>query len=161
MIKEGDQIPTVTLRHMTQDGPVALSTADMCKDKKVVIFGVPGAYTPTCSIQHLPSYVEHADEIFAKGVDTIACVSVNDVFVMDAWGREHQAPGKVLMLADGNAEFASACGLEMDGSSFGMGSRIQRFALVADNGKVSLLHVEKPGAYEVSSAEAVLAALQD
>lgn len=161
MIKQGDQIPEVTLRHMTQDGPVAVAMAALCKDKKVVIFGVPGAYTPTCSLQHLPSYVEHADAIFAKGVDAIACVSVNDVFVMDAWGRDHQATGKVMMLADGNAEFAAACGLEMDGTGIGFGARIQRFALIADNGEVSLLHVEKPGAYEVSSAEAVLAALQD
>lgn len=161
MIKEGEQIPAVTLRHMTPDGPVALTTSDLCKDKKVVIFGVPGAYTPTCSLQHLPSYVEHAEEIFAKGVDDIACVAVNDVFVMDAWGRENQAANKVKMLSDGNADFAAACGLEMDGSGFGMGARLQRFAMVLDNGRVTLLHVEKPGAYEVSSAEAVLAALQD
>ena len=159
MIKQGDVLPEVTLRHMTPNGPVDVSTAELGKGKKIVIFGVPGAYTPTCSLQHLPGYVEHADEILAAGVDTIACVSVNDVFVMHTWGKDSKVGDKVLMLSDGNGEFAKACGLEMDGSSFGMGVRLQRFALVAEDGIVKLLHVEKPGAYEVSSAEAVLAAL--
>ena len=156
MIKVGDKMPEVTLRHMSKDGPVDLPTSELCKGKKVVIFGVPGAYTPTCSMQHLPGYVEHAADILAKGVDTIACVSVNDMFVMHAWGKDHQTADKVLMLADGNGDFAEASGLKLDGSSFGMGARLQRFALVAEDGVVTHLHVEKPGAFEVSSAEYVL-----
>lgn len=159
MIKEGEKLPEVTLRHMNKSGLQELTTSKLCAGRKVVIFGVPGAYTPICSLQHLPGYVEHAEEILSKGVDQIACVSVNDVFVMDSWGNDNQAGERVLMLSDGNGEFADATGLGMDGSVFGMGARLQRFALIAEDGVVQLLHVEKDGALDVSSAEAVLAAL--
>ncbi|MGI9346261.1 MAG: peroxiredoxin [Gammaproteobacteria bacterium] len=159
MIKEGDKMPDVRVKHMDHKGPVDVSLPDLCKGKKVVIFGVPGAYTPTCSLKHLPGYVEHAEEMFSKNVDVIACISVNDVFVMDSWGKDTEVKNKVMMLSDGNAEFAERTGLEMDGNAFGMGKRLQRFALIAEDGVITLLHIEKPGAFEVSSAEAVLAKL--
>ena len=120
---------------------------------------MPGAFTPTCSAKHLPGFVERADEFAAKGVDVIACIAVNDVFVMNAWGKDQGAGGKVMMLADGNGDFSKALGLEMDASGFGMGTRGQRFALVADDGVVTTLNVEAPGAFEVSSAEYVLSQL--
>ena len=158
-IKVGEPIPAANLKHKTADGIQDISTAELFGGKKVVVFALPGAFTPTCSAKHLPGFVVKADEIRAKGVDTIACLSVNDAFVMDAWGKDQGVGDKVLMLADGNAEFSKALGLDFDGSGFGMGIRCQRFAMIVDNGTVTTLNIEEPGAFEVSSAEAVLAAL--
>ncbi len=158
-IKVGDKIPEAKLTQMTADGPAPISTSEIFKGKKVVLFAVPGAFTPTCSAKHLPGFVGKAAELKAKGVDAIACVSVNDVFVMNAWGKDQSADGKVLMLADGNAEFTSAMGLELDGSGFGMGKRSQRYSLIAEDGVVTKLNIEKPGAFEVSSAETALGQL--
>jgi len=142
---------------MGAEGPVGMSTADIFEGKKVVLFAVPGAFTPTCSMAHLPGFVVHVDEIKSKGVDTVACMSVNDVFVMNAWGQSANAE-HLVMLADGNADFTTALGLELDGTGFGMGKRSQRFAMIVDDGVVSLLNVDA-GALEGSSAEAILAAL--
>jgi peroxiredoxin len=158
-IQVGDKIPSMKLRHMTAEGPREISTDDIFGGKKVALFAVPGAFTPTCSAKHLPGFVEKSAEIKAKGVDTIACISVNDAFVMGAWGKAQNTDGKVLLLADGNGDFAKAVGLEMDGSGFGLGTRSKRYAMVVDNGTVKTLNVEAPGAFEVSSAEAVLKAL--
>lgn len=157
-IKVGDKIPSAKLNVMSDTGPTAVSTDEFFGGKKVVMFSVPGAFTPTCSAKHLPGFVNHADEILAKGVDAIACVAVNDVFVMNAWGKSANAD-KLHMLADGNGEFARALGLELDASGFGMGQRSQRFALVANDGVVTDLFVESPGEFRVSSAEHVLASL--
>ncbi len=158
-IKAGDRMPNGVFAVMTEAGPGALSTDELFKGKRVVLVSVPGAFTPTCSMNHLPGFVQRADEIMAKGVDTIACMAVNDVFVMDAWGKDRQVDGKVLMLADGNGEYARALGLEMDGSKFGLGMRGQRFALVVDDGVVEHAAIEQPGQFEVSKAEAILNAL--
>ncbi len=158
-IKVGDRMPEGTFGIMTKDGPGSLSSADLFRGKKVVLFAVPGAFTPTCSMNHLPGYVKHAADIRAKGVDTIACMAVNDTFVMDAWGRDRQVGDKVLMLADGNGAYTKALGLELDASSFGMGQRSQRFAIVVENGVVRQLHVEAPREFKVSAAESVLKAL--
>jgi peroxiredoxin len=158
-IKVGDKIPSVTLRHMTAEGPKPISTDEVFGGKKVVLFAVPGAFTPTCSAKHLPGFVEKAGDIKAKGVDTIAAISVNDAFVMGAWGKDQKVEGKVLMLADGNGEFTKAVGLELDGSGFGLGHRSQRYAMIIDNGVVKTLNVEAPGAFDVSSADAILKAL--
>src|SRR5579875_1320502 len=133
-----------------------IDTGEFFKGKKVVLFALPGAFTPTCSAKHLPGFVEKAAEIRSKGVDTIACLSVNDAFVMEAWGKQNNADGKVRMLADGNGDFTRAVGLEMDGSGYGLGKRSQRYAMIVDDGVVKMLNVEKPGSFEVSSAEAVL-----
>jgi peroxiredoxin len=157
-IQAGDRIPENTLTTMREKGPAPISTSEIFNNKKVVLFSVPGAFTPTCSARHLPGYVELAEEIFGAGVDTIACVAVNDVFVMNAWGKSASAD-KLLMLADGNAEFATALGLEMDASAFGMGLRSQRFALIADDGVATQLLIEAPGEFKVSSAEHVLSKL--
>ena len=157
-IQVGERIPDVTLKQMTAKGPQDLKTADLFAGKKVVLFAVPGAFTPTCSVKHLPSYVEKAGEIKAKGVDTIVCVSVNDAFVMDAWGKAHGADDLV-MTADGNGEFARALGLDFDGSNFGMGTRAQRFAAIVDDGVVTTLNVEAPMKFEVSDADTILSAL--
>ena len=157
-IKAGDKIPAATFTVMTDTGPKPLTTQELFGGKKVVLFSVPGAFTPTCSAKHLPGFVEHAGDISEKGVDTIACVAVNDVFVMNAWGKSANA-SKIKMLADGNGEFARAVGLELDASGFGMGQRSQRFALVADDGVVKQLYVERPGEFKVSSAEHVLSSL--
>jgi peroxiredoxin len=157
-IQIGDRIPESTLMTMADGKPAPLTTSDLFGGKKVVLFSVPGAFTPTCSVKHLPSFVDHVDEILDKGVDTIACMAVNDVFVMSAWGKSANAE-KITMLADGNAEFAKSLGLEMDASGFGMGERSQRFALIADDGVVSHLFVEAPGEYRVSAAEHVLQSL--
>ena len=157
-IQAGDRIPDATLSVMTSEGPGQISTADLFGGKRVVLFSVPGAFTPTCSAKHLPGFVDHADEILAKGVDEIACMSVNDVFVMNAWGKSANAD-EITMLADGNGDFAKALGLEMDASGFGMGLRSQRFALIADDGVVTRLFVEGPGEFKVSSAEHVLSEL--
>lgn len=157
-IKEGDRIPAVTIKMMGEKGPTDINTADVFAGKKVVLFSVPGAFTPTCSQAHLPGFVALADKIKAKGVDTIACVSVNDAFVMDSWGKEKNAE-ELLMLADWNADFARALGLEFDASAFGLGVRSQRFAMIVDDGVVSKLAVEAPGKFEVSKAEVILEAL--
>ncbi len=155
-IKVGDKIPSATLKVKTDNGIEDLTTDALFGGKTVVLFALPGAFTPTCSAKHLPGFVAYADEIKAKGVDTIACLSVNDAFVMDAWGKDQKVGDKVTMLADGNAELTQKLGLEMDGSAFGLGTRSQRYAMVVKDGTVSALHVEEPGAFEVSSAEAVL-----
>ena len=155
-INVGDRMPEGSFGVMTSEGPAAVSTEELFAGDKVVLFAVPGAFTPTCSMQHLPGYVEKAEAILGKGVDTIACMSVNDVFVMDAWGKDIGTGGKVMMLADGNAAYTKALGLELDASGFGMGTRSQRFAMVVDDGVVSQLHVEAPAEFKVSAAEAVL-----
>ncbi len=157
-IKVGDKIPATNLNEMTSNGPAAVATEELFAGKKVVLFSVPGAFTPTCSAKHLPGFVNHADEILAKGVDAIVCVSVNDVFVMHAWSKSANAD-KLHMLADGNGDFAKALGLELDARGFGMGQRSQRFALIADDGVVTDLFVEAAGEFRVSSAEHVLSAL--
>lgn len=157
-IQEGDKLPAATL-HTMQDGrPAAVTTDDLFAGKKVVLFAVPGAFTPTCSQAHLPGYVVNADAIKAKGVDSIICLSVNDAFVMGAWGDNANAE-ELLMVGDGNGEFTQAVGLEMDGSGFGLGTRSQRYAMIVDDGTVTKLAVEDPGQFEVSAAEAILAAL--
>ncbi len=158
-IKVGDSVPSGSFKHMTADGMQELSTGELFGGKKVVLFSLPGAFTPTCSAKHLPGFVQHAGDLKAKGVDTIACMSVNDAFVMDAWGKDQSVGDSVLMLADGNGDVAKALGLDFDASGFGMGTRAQRFAMVVEDGKVTTLNVEEPGAFEVSSAEAMLAAL--
>ncbi|MSO75607.1 MAG: peroxiredoxin [Alphaproteobacteria bacterium] len=158
-IKVGDKIPSTTLRHMTADGPKDISTDELFSGKKVVLFAVPGAFTPTCSAKHLPGFVDKAGAIKAKGVDTVACISVNDAFVMDAWGKAQNVGDKVAMIADGNAAFADAIGLPLDASRNGLGKRSQRYAMVVDKGVVTKLYVEKPGAFEVSTAENVLGEL--
>lgn len=154
-IETGQTLPDATFTTMGEDGPAQLNAADLFKDKLVVLFAVPGAYTPTCSAKHLPGFKEHSAALKAKGVDTIACTSVNDVFVMDAWGKEQDA-GDVVMLADGNGAFANSVGLELDASGFGMGMRSQRYAMVVNDGKLEQLFVEGPGEFHVSSAEHVL-----
>jgi peroxiredoxin len=155
MIKVGDKIPSVKLKHMTKEGIKDVTTDELFKGK-VALFGLPGAFTPTCSAKHLPGFVQQADAIRGKGVDRIVCLSVNDAFVMDAWGKNQNVGDKVMMVADGNADFAKAVGLEMDGSGYGMGTRIRRFSMVVDNGTVKQPNVEKPGAFEVSNAETIL-----
>jgi len=157
-LKVGDTLPPSTLTVMSDTGPTPVSTHEIFGDKKVVLFAVPGAFTPTCSARHLPGFVDQADEILARGVDTIACMAVNDIFVMHAWGKSAHAD-KILMLADGNAEFTRALGLELDATSFGMGLRSQRFALIAENGVVTDLYIEGPGEFRVSSADHVLSKL--
>ena len=158
-ISAGDKMPGGSFGVMTDSGPGAMSTDELFSGKKVVLVSVPGAFTPTCSMNHLPGFVEHADALLAKGVDTIACMAVNDVFVMDAWGKDRGVGDKVTMLADGNGEYARALGLEMDGTGFGMGMRGQRFALIVDDGVATHVGVEAPGQFEVSKAEAILEAL--
>ena len=155
-IQVGDHIPNVTLMKATSEGPHPVDTESFFAGRKVAIFSVPGAFTPTCSARHLPGFVEKADELRAKGVDEVACVSVNDAFVMGAWGQQAGAEGKVTMLADGNGELAEAVGLTMDGSKFGMGRRGQRWSAIVDDGVVRELNVEEPGAFSVSSAELLL-----
>lgn len=157
-IKEGDRIPSANLKVMGEKGPADLSTDDLFKGKKVVLFAVPGAYTPTCSQAHLPGYVALADKIKAKGVDTIACMSVNDAFVMSSWGQQQNAD-EILMLADWNADFTKALGVEMDASAPGLGIRSRRFAMVVDDGVISKLALEEGGALEQSAAEKILEAL--
>jgi glutaredoxin/glutathione-dependent peroxiredoxin len=158
-IKVGDKVPSVTLRYVSPDGVQAVTTDDFFRGKKVALFGVPGAYTRTCSERHLPGYVSHADELKAKGVDTIACIAVNDQFVMDAWGKERGAAGKVVMLGDGSGDFVRAIGLELDRIKEGMGIRTQRYSMLVEDGVVKALNVEQPGQFDVSSAETMLKAL--
>jgi glutaredoxin/glutathione-dependent peroxiredoxin len=155
-IKVGDKMPSGTLTLATKDGPQKVSADDFFKGKKVVLFSVPGAFTPTCDAKHLPGFVEKTADLKGKGVDTIACLSVNDAFVMKAWGKSQGCEGKVEMIADGNAEYTKALGLDFDASGFGMGTRGQRFAMVIDNGVVKNLNVEAKGEFKVSSADYVL-----
>lgn len=154
-INTGDKIPEAKVFTMGAEGPKPIKTSEIFAGKKVVLFGVPGAFTPGCSQAHLPGYVVKADDIKAKGVDTIACMAVNDAFVMDAWGKTQNAEN-LLMIGDGNAEFTKAMGLEMDGSGFGLGTRCQRFAMIVDDGVVTHLAIEPKGEITVSSAESVL-----
>jgi peroxiredoxin len=155
-IKVGDRLPEATLRTMTAEGPQAKTTSDIFAGKTVALFAVPGAFTPTCSARHLPGFKDHAADLKAKGIDQIACVSVNDAFVMDAWGKAQGVGDDVLMLADGNGEFTSAVGLELDGSKFGLGPRSQRYSLVAKDGVVTQLNVEAGPEFRVSAAEYML-----
>ena len=157
-IQEGDRLPEATLHKMVDGKPTAVTTGELFGGRKVVVFAVPGAFTPTCSQAHLPGFVVNADDIKAKGVDEIVCLSVNDAFVMDAWGASANAE-ELSMVGDGNGDFTKALGLEMDGSGFGLGTRSQRYAMIVDDGVVTKLAVEAPGAFEVSKAEAVLEAL--
>jgi peroxiredoxin len=158
-IAVGDSIPDVQLRMMTSDGPKPVGSIEALGKGRVVVFAVPGAFTPTCSDHHLPGFVVRADEIHAKGVETIACLSVNDPFVMGAWGRDQGVGDRVLMLADGNGDFTRAVGLEMDGSGAGLGTRSRRYAAILEDGVVKAIFVEEKPGLDVSSAESVLAAL--
>jgi glutaredoxin/glutathione-dependent peroxiredoxin len=155
-IKVGDHIPSTTLMQMKDGGPKPVPTDDLFRGKKVALFALPGAFTPTCSAKHLPGFIQQAGALKAKGIDAIACLSVNDAFVMGAWGDAQGTGDTVMMLADGNGDFTRAVGLELDGTKFGMGKRSQRYSMVVDNGVVTVLNVEAPGAFEVSSAEHLL-----
>ena len=155
-ISAGDKAPSVTFKTMGASGPENLTSEDLFGGKKVVLFAVPGAFTPTCSAKHLPGFVEKADEIKAKGVDAIACVAVNDVFVMDAWGKAQNAGDAVTLLADGSGDFAKAAGLEFDLSAKGLGVRNHRFSAIIDDGVVAALNVEEAGGFDVSSAEKLI-----
>ena len=159
MIKVGDRIPSMKVMTGTPDGPKETSTDDVFGAKTVVLFAVPGAFTPTCSVRHLPGYLQNIEALKAKGVDTVACLAVNDAFVMAAWARDQEVDGQMLMLADGSGAFTRALGLELDLSARGMGIRSQRYAMVAKDGVVQSLAVESPGGFEVSKVESVLAAL--
>jgi len=158
-IKVGDKIPQATFMTFTADGPTPLTSEALTAGKTVALFALPGAFTPTCSAKHLPGFKAHEAELKAKGVDTIACVSVNDVFVMNAWGKSQEVGDSVIMLADGNGDFTRAVGLDFDASKFGMGQRSQRYSMLIKDGVVSVLNVEQPGAFEVSSAEHLLSQL--
>lgn len=158
-ISKGDKLPATTFVKMTENGPEQVDSESYFKGRKVALFSVPGAFTPTCSAKHLPGFVEKASDLKAKGVDEIACTAVNDAFVMGAWGKSANADDKVTMLADGNGDFAKAVGLEMDGSKFGMGKRGQRFSMIVNDGVVEEINVEQPGEFKVSSAEHMLGQL--
>ncbi len=158
-IQVGDRIPSVSFKYLGKDGMTETSTDELFAGKTVVLFAVPGAFTPTCSAKHLPSFIENREALAAKGVDQVICMAVNDPFVMKAWAEKAGAGEAIFMLPDGNAALTRALGLEFDGSGYGLGTRSQRFAMVVKDGVVTQLAVEKPGAYEVSSAESVLAAL--
>ena len=156
-IKECDKLPEVTLHHMTENGPTPITTSELFGGKKSVLFAVPGAFTPGCSMQHLPGFVSNSDEILSKGVDKIVCLSVNDSFVMDAWGKDKGTGDKILMLGDGNGDFTEATGLTMDGSGFGLGSRSLRYSMIVDDNSVTKLNLESnPGEIAESSAENIL-----
>lgn len=158
-IKVGDKLPDATFRLMKDGKPADMTVAELTKGKKVALFAVPGAFTPTCSAKHLPSYKEKAAELRTKGVDRIACVSVNDVFVMNAWGKDQQVGDDVVMLADGNGAFTKAIGMEMDGTGFGMGQRSKRYSMIVEDGVVKHLNVEAPGEFKVSAADYMLGQL--
>src|SRR5712691_12459014 len=158
-IKAGDKMPEGAFTRMTGDGPQKITTEQLFAGKTVVLFSVPGAFTPTCDAKHLPGFVQLADQIRAKGVDTIACMAVNDVFVMNAWGKASGVGDKILMLADGNGEYARALGLELDAKGYGMGMRGQRFAIIVRDGVATHVNVEAPGQFKVSAAEYVLSQL--
>lgn len=155
-IKVGDKLPEAMFTKATDHGPEGVDTDSFFKGRKVALFSVPGAFTPTCSAKHLPGFLDHAEDLKAKGVDEIACTAVNDAFVLGAWSKANNADGKVTMLGDGNAAFAQAVGLTMDGSKFGMGTRGQRFSMLVEDGVVTQLNVEAPGEFKVSSAEHML-----
>jgi len=158
-IKAGDKMPAGVLTTPGPEGPQKISTEQLFAGKKVVLFSVPGAFTPTCDARHLPGFIQHAEDFKAKGVDTVACMAVNDVFVMKAWDKASAVEGKVLMLADGNAEYSKALGLELDATGFGMGIRGKRFAIIVENGVARQVLVEAPGEFKVSSADYVLSQL--
>ncbi len=158
-IKVGDKLPAATFSAGTPEGPRPMSTDDIFAGKKVALFAVPGAFTPTCSAKHLPGFKDHVADFKAKGVDVIACVSVNDAFVMKAWGESQSVGDAILMLGDGNGDFTKAIGLEMDGSKFGMGQRSQRYSMIVEDGVVKELNVEAPGEFKVSAADYMLAQL--
>jgi peroxiredoxin len=155
-INVGDRIPQTTLMRATSEGPEPVNSEDYFRGRRVALFSVPGAFTPTCSAKHLPGFIEKAEDLKAKGVDEIACTAVNDAFVMGAWGQSSGAEDKVTMLSDGNGEFAQGLGLTMDGSKYGMGTRGQRFSMIVNDGVVEQLNVEEPGAFNVSSADYML-----
>ncbi len=157
-VKVGDKVPSATMKMMGEKGPQDISTADLFGGKKVVLFAVPGAFTPTCSAAHLPGFVVNADKIKAKGVDSIVCVSVNDAFVMDAWSKDKNAE-EIMMVGDGNGDFTEAMGLVLDGSGFGLGKRSQRYAMIVEDGVITTLNVETGPTFELSSAEKILEAL--
>lgn len=156
MIQIGEHIPDTALMQMTGNGPSPIAASELMGTGRVVLFATPGAFTPTCSAQHLPGFMEKHDDLKAKGVDQIVCMAVNDVFVVDAWSKASQTAGKLTMVADGNGDLARAMGLEMDIRAFGMGERCQRFAMIIQDGVVEDLMVEAPGEFKVSSAEAIL-----
>jgi glutaredoxin/glutathione-dependent peroxiredoxin len=158
-IQVGDKIPSVTLHYMTDKGPAEITTDELFNNKKVVLFALPGAFTPTCSQAHVPGYLMKSDELFAKGVDQIVCLSVNDAFVMGAWGVDQNVEDKILMLADGSAVFTRAVGLELDAVARGMGIRSQRYAMIVNNGIVELLNVEAAGEFKISDAQTILDSL--
>lgn len=158
-IQVGDKVPSVTLTHMGSGGPEAVSTDDLFAGKKVILFAVPGAFTPTCSAKHLPGYIEHADDLRQKGIDSIVCVAVNDVFVMDAWGKHQGAGDKITMIADGDAMLTKALGVELDLQGKGLGLRSQRYAMLIDDGVVKSISIDPPGTFEKSGADAMLAQL--
>ncbi|MFZ9709017.1 MAG: peroxiredoxin [Steroidobacteraceae bacterium] len=158
-IKAGDKMPSGTMKTMTAQGPKDVATDELFKGKTVVLFSVPGAFTPTCDAKHLPGFVQHAAALKAKGVDTIACMAVNDMFVMNAWGKAGQVGDQVMMLADGNGDYTRALGLELDARGFGLGMRGQRFAIVVKDGIAKHVNVEAPGEFKVSTAEYVLGQL--
>jgi peroxiredoxin len=159
-IAVGDKLPEATFKVRTPDGLKDVTTQELTAGKKVVLFAVPGAFTPTCHAKHVPSYLEHLDALKAKGVDAVGCIAVNDAFVLDAWGKSVGSDGKIMLLSDGNATFTKALGLDFDGSGFGLGTRSKRYAMLVDNGVVKALNVEEsPGVMEVSGADRILAAL--
>jgi peroxiredoxin len=158
-IQVGDKIPAIDLQHMADSGVETINSEDLFGGKKVALFALPGAYTPTCSASHLPGYVVASDELFAKGIDLIVCLSVNDAFVMDAWGKQHNADDRVMMIADGSAHFTRAVGLELDLDATGMGIRSQRYATVINDNVVEVLNIEAPKQFEVSDAQTILASI--
>ena len=154
-IQVGDKIPSVLLQEKTADGVQPVKTDDLFKGKRVVLFAVPGAFTPTCSAKHLPGFVQNADQLKKKGIDAVACVAVNDAFVMDAWGKEHGAPGKVRMIGDGNADLTKALGVDRDASANGMGVRSKRYSMIVENGVVKVFNLEPTGEYGASMPSAL------
>lgn len=158
-IQPGAPVPDIALRHLADSGMTEIRTADLFRSGRSLLFGVPGAFTPTCSAKHLPGYIQHADAFAAQGVSRIVCVAVNDAFVMRAWGQDAKADGKVMMLADGNGDFSRAMGLDTDASAYGMGIRCRRFAMLIADGAVRYIEVEPPGEFRVSSAEHMLSRL--
>jgi peroxiredoxin len=158
-IQVGDKLPSIDVQYKTADGVQTINTDELFAGKRVVLFALPGAFTPTCSASHLPGYVVNSDKLFDKGIDRIICLSVNDAFVMQAWGEQHNVDDRVMMIADGNADFSRAVGLELDLSAGGMGIRSQRYAMVANDGVVELLNVEAPREFKVSDADTILDSL--
>jgi peroxiredoxin len=158
-IKVGDKVPSATLKYLSPEGPKEITTDELFGGKKVALFAVPGAFTPTCSQRHLPGYVDKSSDLKTKGVDTIACVSVNDAFVMGAWGKDQSTGDKVMMLADGSGDFTRAVGLELDLTKGGLGMRSQRYSMLVENGVVTKLHIEAAGKFEISDADSMLKAL--